>query len=447
MRDAILMVMTLSIGVGALRNPYLGMLAYVGYSLLGPHSYTWSFARSFPHVQLIAAATIVGYMLSTRKSGLPRQRQLAYLGILLGIFTLSTLMGLEPALAYVELIRMVKVLLMVLFLVLIIDDEQRLYQLLRVITLSLGLYAVKAGIFFLGSGGAGLVVGPSETFLEANNSIGVALAMNVPLLVYMARMESRPWLRTSMRIMTVLSYPAVIGTSSRGAWLGLALVSVLLLLRRGVSPAKVAIAAVFAALILAVFPLTMPDNIVKRYEALENYEEDGSAQSRFWSWRFCATVGLSRPVLGAGFNFHSIDAYRRYMPEMLEKWPGKLWSCHSTWLGMLSDHGVPAFALWITLLVSCLTSLRQMRRYAPDDLTLSWVRSYGTMLEISLLGFILMATFLDFAYFELYYQFVGVIVIINEILRRRASAEDTGVTHQPHLEKPPTGGPGSRWGA
>jgi probable O-glycosylation ligase (exosortase A-associated) len=317
---------------------------------------------------------------------------------------------------------MVKIVLMVLLSTLIIDSERRLHLLMKVIAISLGLYAAKAGLFFIRTAGRGFVEGPEGSFLQANNSIGVALAMNVVFLVYLARLERRPWLVWLMRVMAILSYPAVLGTESRGAWLGLALVSLVLFLRGAVPRTKTVVAVVLLAVAASVLSLSTPDRITERYERLENYEDDPSTQSRFWSWRFCTTVGLSRPVLGAGFRFYSLDSYARYMPEFLDEWPGKVWSCHNMWLSVLAEHGVTGLAIWVGLLWSCLRAARRMRRYSGEG-ELRWVSQYGEMLQAALLGYMLMGTFLDFAYFEVYYQVIGVVIVVKRIVRWQAAPE------------------------
>src|SRR6185295_14138787 len=72
------------------------------------------------------------------------------------------------------------------------------------------------------------------------------------------------------------------------------------------------------------------EQIAQRYDTLKNYEDDGSANSRFWNWTFCSRVGLANPLAGAGFNFYSPAAYQVYYPEFLDKYPDKVWSCHNT---------------------------------------------------------------------------------------------------------------------
>lgn len=48
---------------------------------------------------------------------------------------------------------------------------------------------------------------------------------------------------------------------------------------------------------------------------------------------------------------------------------------------------------------------------------------YADMLQITLVGFMVMGTFVDFAYYEVYYQLVAVVVIIKQKMLQRGVEE------------------------
>ena len=74
MRDVVLLALTGLFTLIALRRPLVGMLAFVGLSILGPHSFTWGIARTFPHSEFVGLATIVGFLLSSEAKNFPRER-------------------------------------------------------------------------------------------------------------------------------------------------------------------------------------------------------------------------------------------------------------------------------------------------------------------------------------------------------------------------------------
>ena len=273
------------------------------------------------------------------------------------------------------------------------NSQKRIHLLIKVMGLAHGLYALKGAIFFIGTGGQGMVEAPEGYFLAANNSLGIALVMNLPLLFYLIKVESNVWLRRLFKAMLIASYPAVIGTFSRGAWVALAIVTVLLFWRTERKAILLTGGVVLTLLTLILFPSIISKRVSERAETLENVDEDATSQQRLWSWEFCKRVGLANPIVGAGFQYYSRSAYAKYYPEMEVRWPERLWSCHSAWFTILSEHGVVGFLLWIGLMISCFMSLRRVRSYARGSPETGWALHLAGAIQVSMLGFIIGGTF------------------------------------------------------
>jgi len=434
MRDLILVTAVGICALVALGRPTFGMFVFVCLGFLNPHSMTWGFGRTLPLSQFVAIGTIVGWPFSSEPKRLPIQRETIIFLTLWGAFGISTLFALDRALEYFIMVS--KILLMVLLSTILINSRHRLQVLIRVIALSLGFYAVKGGLFVLATGGTQIVYGPEPSFLLGNNSLGLALAMNVPLLFYLWKTESNPWLRRIVISMIVLSYPATLGTYSRAAWIGLAVATALMTLR---SKYRVQLILAVCFLGLLATPLLehlVPDRAADRYDLLVNYDEDPSVQSRIWNLEFCKRVAIANPLIGAGFDFYSLDAYRTYYPEFLERWPGKVWSCHNTWATIAAEHGALGVVLWIGLLASCFVSLRDIRRHSRRRPEMSGLVFLADAVQTSIIVFMIVGTFFDAAYFDMYYYLVASVIITKESLRgaldsvqvaREASDERAGV--------------------
>ena len=414
MRDLLFVTGVLLSALIALRRPVYGILAFICVSLLNPHSLTWGFGRTFPFAQTIALGTLVGFVFWREKRTFPQQREFCLLLALWAVYGLSTLFAMEPQNAYLHLIQVSKILLMVCISIFLINTQERMLLLMKVIALSLGFHALKAGIFAVAAGGNFMVWGPEGSFLEANNAIGLALAMNVPLLYHLSKTEQDWRLRWVERVMFFFSYPATICTFSRGAWLALAAVTGLIILK---SKYKVFILAAVLVLVPMSLPF-LPERIVNRYDDLQNYEQDQSAQSRFWNWEFCTRVGLGNPLYGGGFDYYSLQAYVLYFPEFLKRWPGKVWSCHSMWFTVLGEHGLPGMTLWLWLMGSCLLSIRRLRAWAKEDQDSLWLH-HADMLLGAFVAYMVGGTFLDVAYFDLFYQLVAVVIVSKECIKQQ----------------------------
>jgi probable O-glycosylation ligase (exosortase A-associated) len=422
MRDILLIAVVFGGCLIALFRPPFGILLFTFLGFFNPHSMTWGIGRTVPLSLLVAVCTIVGYVIWSEPKQFPKQRELLLLVTLWCLFGISTLFAISQTDAIPKYIFVSKIFLIVVLSTAIMTTKNRVLSLLRVIALPIGFFAAKGGFFAIITGGNHIVYGPDPSFLAANNSIGLAMAMNVPLLAYLAKIENRQWLKQIMRAMLVLSYPAVVCTYSRGAWLGLAMATFLIVFKSRHRFVTAAATGIVIAILIPLLSHLAPTRLTQRYDTLANYEKDASAESRFWNWEFCRRVGTARPLTGGGFDFYSIRLYATYYPEFLERWPGKFWSCHSMWLTVLGEHGIVGFLLWLALMFSALVSLRRIRAYASSDAQFAWMSECADALQGGLVAFMVVGTFLDTAYFDMYYFLIGIVVIMKEMIRRRSQS-------------------------
>jgi probable O-glycosylation ligase (exosortase A-associated) len=410
MRDFLLVTAVIISSITALGRPAFGMLAFTCVSLLGPQSLTWGFGRTFPLAWLIAVGTIIGFLLWKEPKKFPWTRESLLLLALWALFPFTSLFAMYPTLAWLKLYNVSKILLMVFLSMMLINNERRLHLLMLVIAVSIGFHGLKDGIFSITTGGQFIVWGPEGTFLEANNAIGLAMAMNVSLLFYLLKAEKNRRLRWLLLAMFIFSYPAVICTFSRGAWLGLGANTLFILWK---SRYRYLLIPASVIVLFLIIPY-MPERVSNRYDELKGYEKEDSAQERFWSWEFCTRVGLSNPITGAGFDYYSLDAYERFFPEFLSRWPGKVWSCHSMWFTILGEHGLPGFIIWICLIACCTMTIRKIRSFGKIHQQDQWLK-FSDMTTGAMIGYMVSGTFLDVAYFDLFYQLVAAVVIAKTI--------------------------------
>lgn len=417
MRDILLAAIVLPFISIALFRPFVGILLFTWLGFFYPQSYTYGFAQTFPFSQFAAIVTIAGYLFS-REKRFPLTRETILLLCLWAIFVFSSLFAIYPDRAVDQLIFVSKILLMVFLTMSLLTDRSRLEMLLRVIALSIGFVGLKGAVFVIVTGGESMVWGPTGSFLEANNSIGLAMAMNVPLLYYLSKTETRPWLRKVILVMLWGSFPAIICTYSRGAWLGLVMVTGLLFLRIKHKFLVLSAVGLIALIGAGTLSQLVPQRLSARYEQLENYKEEESAESRFWNWEFCKRIAFARPLTGGGFNFANWRLYREYFPEFTERWGDfKTWSCHSSWFTMFSEHGFPGIIIWLSLLLSCFASLRRLRAYGKLNPEYSWMVPFADAIQAALAAYMVVGTFLDANYFDMFYYLVAMVIIAQEIVR------------------------------
>jgi probable O-glycosylation ligase (exosortase A-associated) len=429
-RDILLIAFVGICTATALFRPFIGLLAFTFLGFFAPQSIVWGIAKTLPLSLIVAVGTIAGFLMGPEHKKMRMQRETVIILALWTVFCFTTIFAINPPEAYDRLIYVSKILIMMLLATYLVNSAERLRLLLVVVAISIGFYGLKGGVFSILSGGNYTVFGPEKNYLFANNAIGLSMSMNLPLLYYLHESEKTYWLRWLFKGMLVFSVPAVICTFSRGAWLGMAVAIGVLVLRSRRKLLMMVLAPLLLVVVFTLSAIIIPERVDQRFDELVNYQQEASAESRFWNWELGRRVGFANPLHGGGFDYYSREIYERYYPEFLSRWPGKVWSCHSIWFTIFGEHGFPGIILWIGLIISCFISIRKIRSSELNLETPMLPPGYATALEASLSSFIVAGTFLDAAYFDIYFYIVVFIIIYKQLLHTTLSPVESEITNR-----------------
>src|SRR5262249_24085532 len=197
---------------------------------------SWSFARSMPVAKLSGIGVLIGIVLQRCGDTRPlRQRENVLMVVLFVLFTLSSLFAFYPDRAWPKWQEVSKIILMALVTSTMLTDRKRLRYFLLVVALSLGFYGARGGIFTLLTGGNYRVWGPggdsSSSIIGANNALGVALNMCLPMLWYLSKDQQSVWLKGTLLLWFFLTIPAIMFTYSRASALALGVVLIGIILK------------------------------------------------------------------------------------------------------------------------------------------------------------------------------------------------------------------------
>ena len=254
------------------------MWAWIGF--MSPHRLTWGFAYDFPFAFVVGVTTLVGLVFSGAWRRVPLTREVMVLVLFVGWMFVTTLFALNPEGAWSEWDRVWKIQVMVLASIALLQKTEHLRALVWVIAISIGFYGAKGGIFTMIGGGENRVWGPAGSFIEGNNEIGLALIMVVPLMLYLQLTASRWWVRAGTLGVMVLSGVAILGTQSRGAFVGVAVMLFFLAVK---SRRRVPL-LLLMALVLPASLLLMPEKWAARMRSISEYRQDRSAAGRLNAW-------------------------------------------------------------------------------------------------------------------------------------------------------------------
>lgn len=406
-------------------RPWMGVLVWSWIGFMNPHRLTWSFASTMPVAMIVGVATLLGLLVSRDRKSIPGRPELVILALMAIDFTVTSVVAMVPQAAWTKWDQVMKILLMTFVTTIVIYGRERIRALLLVITLSIGFYGVKGGIFTLRSGGVNSVRGPEGSFIEDNNSIGLAFTMVMPVLFALAREEKRKWARIGLFAAAILTGLSTIFTYSRGAMLGLAVVVFLMLFQ---AKRKALAVFVFAASAGFLYWFT-PQSLYERAETIETYDQDRSAMQRIQAWSVSWNLAKQRPLTGGGFWIEYLpdDVWLSYADRAFDEFGSVARAAHSIYFQILGDHGFVGLGLFLSLLFVTLHSLQRIKRLARQGgAEKRWLASYANGLQVGLWGFAVSGAFLSRAYFDLFYAYVA----LAAILARESVASQSSATER-----------------
>jgi probable O-glycosylation ligase (exosortase A-associated) len=356
---------------------------------------------------IVALTTMAAMLMSKGEKKIPWTREMVLIQVLWSWMVITTLNALYPALAWDQLSKVSKILLMIFVAAMLINTPERLKALVWVIALSIGFYGVKGGIFTVVTGGAYQLRGPYGSFIGGNNEIGLALVMTIPLLYFLSRHARQNYLRLALLAATGLSALAALGTQSRGAMLGLGAMAAFLWLK---SRSKI-LTGIFIVLAVAVMLPLLPEEWYARMSTIQSYDQDASAQGRINAWRMAFNLASHLPT-GGGFESFQPASFWLYAPN-----PGDVHDSHSIYFQMLGHHGFIGLAIFLLLLAFTWLTASSIISTAKRDETTMWLRDLMAGVQVSLIAYMTAGAFLGLAYFDYLYNLVLIVAVSKVILQ------------------------------
>lgn len=400
MRDILITLIVFSSLPFILRNPVNGVLMWVWISVMNPHTQGWGFATTFPFAFIIAVATLFSFAISRMPKTLPVSGiTFALIGLILWM-NVTTLFAMFPVSAYPQWGKVMKIMLMSVVTMMVIRSREDIQRFMWVLTLSLGYYGVKGGIFTIRSGGVDRVWGPESTFIADNNAIALALIMTIPLMRYLQQRSTQRWVRHGMTAMMLLSALAALGSYSRGALLAIGAM-VMFMWMKG---RHKMLGGLLIALLTPLAFLFMPDRWSERMDSINTYQADESALGRINAWHMAWNLAKDR-FFGGGFEIAEPLTFFLYAPN-----PADIHAAHSIYFQALGEHGFVGLGLYLLLLAATWRSASWIIRHARQQPDLEWAEQLATMIQASFIGFAVGGAFLSLLYFDVPYYLMAAIV-------------------------------------
>lgn len=306
----------------------------------------------------------------------------------------------------------------------VMHNRHRLHQSILVICISLGFLMVKEGLIFLLTAGGHQISGTGS--LGDNNGVALALLMAIPMVLYCAKYTAEHWVRVGMYVTACLGVVTVVATYSRGGFVGLLAMGLMLL-----KNSKYKVRAILALAVLGVIIYaSLPEDYIDRISTIRQASSDGSFEIRLLSWKINYMLALDHPFLGVG----------PYGSLIWENWTSELgkavtwlfpsplimktFVAHSIYFQVLGDTGFIGLFIFLALLGTALLKTVQTQRIAKRDPTLEWAGDLARATQISLVVYLVAGAALSLVYFELIYIVLAIVSRTHRTAKQLATAPD-----------------------
>lgn len=411
-------------------SAHVGVVLWIWVAMLSPSELLYGALAGVPFNKIVAIATVITLIISRDKKDYYVDGLLA-LVIAFGILaTVSWLTGIVPNDDATSLYqKLLKELVLVFAIAAITVTRPRIHQTLLIIVLSIGFFSVREGLIFALTAGGHKIQG-SGSFGD-NNGMAAAVLMIVPILYYLNQYSALKAVRFGLMAGLVLSIICVIGTYSRGGFVGLVVLGLFLAKNSRNKVTTLTMLILGAGLVYTLAPATWFD----RLNTINSVGDDGSFMGRVVAWKISLLIALDHPLTGGGPHaVHRLFVWETYRPflhlvDFVKTPPADTLphAAHSIWFEILGDLGFTGLAVFVSILATSFWYCRSIVRMTRGHPSLVWASDLARMLQISLVVYVVTGSALSLGYYELLYIIVALLSRLRRTVRQILSAAEPSV--------------------
>jgi putative inorganic carbon (HCO3(-)) transporter len=260
---------------------------------------------------------------------------------------------------------------------------------------------------------------------DPNDMAYVMVSLFPPALLFWSRSE-----KLTRRITALATFGIalllILLTQSRGGFLGLAAVMVLLLISpaSGIKKTHRILIVALSAILLGSFSAYIN---LERVESMENIKSDYNLTEEFGRisiWKRGMRMALEHPMTGVGVDCFSMAlAQQRQMEGLIPKWQ----VTHNSYIQVIAETGAVGFLLMVSLILGTLKNLGRQIPADPAHPEFVEYNRAGRLLQFAFIGHCICAFFLTQGYSILFILFFGL-----SAAKRNIEAKDFGLTKSVH---------------
>lgn len=404
MRDLVVLALIGICLVVSLRKPVWGGLAWIFVSVSSFHQQGWT-TSGLPVAWAVAVCLVISILIHRGEFRFSWSSPLVWLALLTVWVNITYMASMAIDLNYPMWNKVMKIFLPMFILAGVIQTRKDIDSVIWILVLSLALTGSKGGVFTLATGGNYRVWGPGG-FIGGNNEFALALVMTIPLMHYLRTVTTNKWIKLGLLAAMVLCAIAALGSHSRGAFLAIVAMGLMLIARSN----NRSMLIILMLALVALTPVLMTEQWFDRMRSITDYQNDMSAMGRINAWTMAFNLALHQPF-GSSFENVTVEYFAKYGLNT-----AYIQGPHSIYFQMLGQHGFVGLALFLALGVSTWRSANRVigmcdaleRQQSPDVLLMQ-------MIKVSYVGFAVGGAFLALAYFDMPYYLMLVVASLHKI--------------------------------
>ena len=421
MRDAVFFLVWMVLFPISFWSAHIGVLLWIWTALIAPGELLYGFMSSLPYNKIVAIITFGTLLFSQEKKRFYADGTivlLVLLGLSASISNFTAIMPSHDGQFLYE--KMLKILVLAFVVSGVMWTRWRIHAAVLAICLAFGFDGMNDGLKYILSGGGHKIIGKYS--LGDNNHLALALLMTIPLVFYCYKQSTEKFAKLCFLAVITLCVVTVIGSYSRGGFIGLIVMAFMFLKNSKQKAASFSLIGLAVVLVLALAPATY----FSRVDTINSVGDDNSFMGRVIAWKISTLIALDRPF---GGGFHAVQLYPVWnhyagsignVLSFIETGPAgeSPKAAHSIYFEVLGDLGVVGFSIFLALITAGFLNASRLKRYARQDSRQQWAGDLGAAIQVSLVVYCVSGGAVSMGYFETFY------VLLILLSRARRSVEE-----------------------
>jgi probable O-glycosylation ligase (exosortase A-associated) len=295
-------------------------------------------------------------------------------------------------------------------------------------------YPVRGALFSYFIYGGNVEGRAAWNYVYANpNDMASLCLLPLSFAAGMLMTERERWVRYCAIAGAVVLPFVILLTQSRGAFVALAVVALIILKGQKGRRGKIILLAGTATVVIAI---AAPSSVWERLgtltkvtsaESAATANDEGSARQRIEIWRVARTIFAENPVTGVGLGAYPYAHYVYAQRATFDRTALGRRDTHSTYLNLLAETGIVGFVLFFSMVAVSMREAELVRRRAKQSHPARAAQLF--YMEVGLVGYFVAGIWGSYSMMVLTYLYLAVLYSTAHTLREELSVGNAATFH------------------